>query len=176
MSHPIITGKSGRQFAAHAAGLIALIIDQQERFLMLSSPKHAGKWEPVNGAYDANETILEGLKREIREEAGTEIQVRPISAVHSYNFRYDEIVPKMVSIVFLFEYLGGEVIPGDDMADSQIKWMSLEEINSGDYEIIAPSQQNWVYERAVKFYHLLKDEMPVELQPSFDGLTNKYGE
>lgn len=176
MSYPIVTGKSGRKFAAHVAGLIALIIDKQERFLMLSSPKRAGKWEPVNGAYDADETILDGLRREIREEAGTAIQIRPITAVHSYNFRYDEIVPKMMSIIFLFEYLGGEVIAGDDMAGSEIKWMSLEEINGGDYKIIAPSTQNWVYERAIKFYRLLKDETPVELQPSFDGTTNKYGE
>jgi hypothetical protein len=39
-----------------------------------------------------------------------------------------------------------------------------------------PLAQNWVYERAVQFYRLLKDKSAVELQPSYDGLTNKYGD
>lgn len=174
--NPIITAKSGRNFAAHAAGLIALIIDKEERFLMLSQPKRAGKWEPVNGAYDAGETVLEGMLREIGEEAGKEVKVRPITVVHSYNFRYDELVPQMLSVIFLFEYLGGEVAPDDDMAGSEVMWMSLEDIHSGNYDIIVPSQQLWVYDRAVKFYRLLKDEPEINLQPSYEGLKNKYGE
>jgi 8-oxo-dGTP pyrophosphatase MutT (NUDIX family) len=173
---PIITAKSGRQFVGHAAGLIALIINQEERFLMLSQPKRAGKWEPVNGAYDAGETLLEGMLREIGEEAGKAVRVRPLTVVHSYNFRYDDAVPKMLSVIFLFEYLGGEVAPDDDMAGSEVKWMSVEEIHSGNYNIIVPSQQLWIYDRAVKFYHLLKDAPEVNLQPSYDGLRNKYGE
>src|SRR5215510_14552152 len=107
----VITAKSGRKFAGHAAGLIAFIINPEERFLMLSQPKRAGKWEPVNGAYDADETVLEGMLREIGEEAGKSVKVRPLTTVHSYNFRYDDNVPKMLSVIFLFEYLGGEVAP-----------------------------------------------------------------
>jgi len=176
MSHPTVTGKKGRKFETHAAAVVAFIINKEERFLMLSSPKHPNQWEPVDGAYDGGETILEGMLREIREEAGEQVQVRPISAVHTFNFHYDETIPHMISIVFLFEYLGGEVIPGDDMAGSEVKWMSVEDINSGDYQIIVPSEQNWVYERAVKFYRLLKDETAINLQPSFSRTTNKYGD
>lgn len=172
----VIKAKSGREFAGHAAGLVALIIDKDERFLMLSQPKRAGKWEPVNGAYDAGETVLEGMLREIGEEAGKAVKVRPITAVHTYNFRYDELVPQMLSVIFLFEYLDGEVAPDDDMAGSEIKWMSLEDIHSGNYDIIVPSQQLWVYDRAVKFYRLLRDEPEINLQPSYEGLKNKYGE
>jgi 8-oxo-dGTP pyrophosphatase MutT (NUDIX family) len=172
---PIITAKSGRKFAGHAAGLVAFIINQEERFLMLSQPKRVGKWEPVNGAYDADETIVEGMFREIGEEAGKAVRVRPLTTVHTYNFRYDDDVPKMLSVIFLFEYLGGEVAP-DDMAGSEVIWMSLEDIHSGNYNIIVPSQQLWVYDRAVHFYRLLKDAPEVNLQPNYDGQKNKYGE
>jgi 8-oxo-dGTP pyrophosphatase MutT (NUDIX family) len=171
-----ITAKSGRKFAGHAAGLIALIINQDERFLMLSQPKRAGKWEPVNGAYDAGETILEGLMREIAEEAGKAVRVRPLTAVHTYNFRYDDTVSQMLSLIFLFEYLGGDVAPDDDMAGSEVLWMSLADIHSGRFNIIVPSEQLWAYDRAVKFYRLLKDEAEVNLQPSYEGFKNKYGE
>jgi len=176
MSYPIIVGKKGRVFETHAAGLNAVIIDSQERSLTLSSPQRDGYREPVNGGYDGGETILTGLMREIHEEAGEQIVVRPITAVHSYNFRYDETIPHMISLIFLFEYLGGEVIPGDDMTGSEIKWMSLDEIQSGEYEIIVPNCQAWVYERAVKFYRLLKNEAPIELQPDLSNIKNKYGD
>lgn len=173
MTQHTITAQSGREFAAFPAGLIALIIDKQERFLLLKHPKH-GTYEPVNGAYDAGETMLAGLQREIREEAGEEIQVRPISAVHSYNFRYDETIPHMISLIFLFEYVGGEIIPGDDMIGAEVKWLTVAEINSGDYQIPVPNQAMWVYERAVKLYRLLKDETPVDLQPSQESMSRKY--
>ena len=176
MTHPIVIAKSGRQFKTHAAALVALIINREEHFLMLSNPQREGKWEPVNGAYDGGETMLEGMIREIREEAGEQIQVRPISAVHTFNFRYDEQLPRLLCLIFLYEYLGGEVITGDDMAGSEIKWMSLEDINSGDYEIIIPFKMNWVYERAVKLYRIFKDESNIDLQPTFQESTNKYGE
>lgn len=177
MTHPKISGNKGRQFDAHAAGLIALIIDKDERFLMLSAPDRDGKWEPVNGAYDGGETVLDGFLREIREEAGEDVRVRPISNVHTYNFRYDDVIPHMISITFLFEYLSGEVIPGDDMTGSAVKWMTLEEIISGTYPVIVPrSNEHWVYERAIKFYRLLKDEPPVELQPDYTNIKNKYGD
>lgn len=173
MEHKIIAA-SGREFEAHAAGLIALIIDPQERFLLLSHPRCPGKWEPVNGAYDANETVLDGLLREIREEAGAQIRVRPLTAVHSYSFRYDDQVPQMISLIFLFEYAGGEVIAADDMQGSEVRWLTIDEITSGAYEVIIPSQQLWVYERALKLYRLLKDEPAVILQPDPQTTRNKY--
>lgn len=158
MNYPQISGLSGRQFDTHAAALIALIIDSQERFLMLSSPKRSGRWECVNGAYDAEESVMDGFLREIREEAGDNVRVRPITAIHTYNFHYDDTIPLMISIVFLFEYLGGDIIPGDDMAGSDVKWMTLDDIYNSDYEIIVPAGALWVYQRGVQFYQLLKDD------------------
>lgn len=168
-----ITANSGREFSVFPVGLIALIIDQQDRFLMLRHPKH-GTYEPVNGGYNGGETLLEGLMREIREEVGEQVEVRPITTVHTYNFRYDDTVPYMISVIFLFEYVGGQVIPGDDMVDAEIKWMTVAEINSGQYRIPVPNQITWVYERAVKLSRLLKDEPAVQLQPPLESMLRKY--
>jgi 8-oxo-dGTP pyrophosphatase MutT (NUDIX family) len=46
----------------------------------------------INGGLDAEETILDGMLREVREEAGTEIRVRPLGAIHAYTFRFDDHV------------------------------------------------------------------------------------
>jgi ADP-ribose pyrophosphatase YjhB (NUDIX family) len=173
MTQHTITANSGRQFAVFPIGLIALIIDPQERLLMLKHPTH-GTYEPVNGGYDGGETLLEGFLREIREEAGAEVQVRPITAVHTYNFRYDDSLPYMISIVFLFEYVSGDVIPGDDMVGAEIKWMTVAEINGGQYRIPVPTQVTWVYERAAQLYRLLKDEPAVQFQPPLESMSRKY--
>jgi ADP-ribose pyrophosphatase YjhB (NUDIX family) len=171
-----ILASSGRVFNACAVGLVALIVRADERILMLAHPKRPNKWEPPNGAFDGNETILDGLMREIREEAGEQIQVRPLGALHTYTFRYDDSIRYMVSIVYLFAYEGGEVIPGDDMAGSQVMWMSANEATNGAYDIIVPSEQPWLFKRAVDVYRLLKDAPPVIQQPEWTGKKNKYGE
>lgn len=175
--HTIITAASGRQFAASACGLIAFIMRDDERFLMLAHPQRPGQWEPPNGAYDGDETLLDGVMREIAEEAGPDVQVRPLGVVHAYNFRYDDILRHMISIIFLFEYDGGPVQPGDDMTGSNVLWMSVEQAESDAFNIIVPSKQRWLFRRARDLYRLWKNQPDQQLQPNFDETSkNKYGE
>ncbi len=176
-SHNKIISKRGRKFAASAVGLVAFIVRNDERILMLSSPKRPDKWEPPNGAYDGDETILEGVMREIREEAANEIMVRPLGALHAYSYRYDDVLQFMVGIAYLFAYEAGEVHAGDDMVGSQIKWMSVEEAESGNYEIIVPQKQIFLFRRAVELYRLWKDIPSIDLQPTYTANDkNKYGD
>lgn len=174
--YPTITSRRGRVFPCYPAALLALIIDSDERLLMLSNPKSDDEWECINGGMDAYETILDGTLREIREEAGSAIQVRPLGIVHAYTYAYDEQLAHVFSIVYLLEYLGGEVIPGDDMAGSRIRWFSVDELESGEYTTLAPNGIPWVFRRAVELYRLLKNQPDVELQPRFDENPRpKYG-
>lgn len=176
-SHSKIISKNGRKFTASAVGLVAFIVREDERILMLSSPKRPDKWEPPNGAYDGDETILEGVMREICEEAGKDIQVRPLGALHAYSYRYDDVVQFMVGIAYLFAYEGGEVQAGDDMTGSQIKWMSVEEAESGNFDIIVPQKQVYLFRRALELYRLWKDAPAISLQPIYTpDDKNKYGD
>ncbi|MEI2650149.1 MAG: NUDIX hydrolase [Dermatophilaceae bacterium] len=38
-----------------------------------------GKWEPPGGFLELDETIEEGVRREVREEAGAEIEIGPLT-------------------------------------------------------------------------------------------------
>jgi 8-oxo-dGTP diphosphatase len=172
---PIVTDTRGRQFATSVAAVLALIINPDEQFLLLSSPKRPGQWEVVNGALDAGETLLAAALREVGEEAGTAVRVRPLGVVHAYTYRYDDIVQYLISISYLLAYEGGDVAAGDDMRGSQVGWFSLEQIERGDIDVIVPQQQGWLFRRALDMYRLLKDQPAVELQPHFDETTrNKY--
>jgi 8-oxo-dGTP pyrophosphatase MutT (NUDIX family) len=173
---PLITDATGRrQFVCSPAAVLAFIVDQSERFLMLAHPSRPDRWEPVNGALDAEETILEAVLRETSEEAGDQIQVRPLGTVHAYTYRFDDSAQFMISIAYLLAYEGGEVIPGDDMTGSEVRWMTVEELTDGRVDVIVPQDQAWLYHRALELYRLWKDQSPALLQPVFDETTrNKY--
>jgi ADP-ribose pyrophosphatase YjhB (NUDIX family) len=172
---PLIPDATGRRmFACSAAGVLAFIVDAQERLLLLAHPRRKGEWEVVNGALDAEETILEGVLREIREEAGPAVRVRPLGTVHSYTFRYDDAVPYMLSIAYLVAYEGGPIEPGDDMCGSQYRWWGLDELNDDHVKLIVPRDQKWMAARAIELYRLWKDQS-VDLQPANDpAARTKY--
>ncbi|MEW5868296.1 MAG: NUDIX hydrolase [Chloroflexota bacterium] len=172
---PVITAADGRRkFACSPAAVLAFIVDAEERLLLLAHPHRKGEWEVINGALNANETILEGVLREVREEAGPAVQARPLGTVHAYTFRYDDNVQYMLTTCYLLIYEGGEILPGDDMQGSQYRWWRLDEIADPQVRLIVPRDQKWLLGRAVELYRLWKDQA-VDLQPERDpAARTKY--
>lgn len=157
----VITAKGDREFACSAVALVVFIVNENEEFLMLSSPakrRHEDTWETVSG-------VLAGALRETREEIGSNARIRPLGMVHANTFHYDEHVQYMISLVFVMAYEGGDIRPGDDMAGSAYKWMSLEELEDKKLKLLEPSSRPWVLRRAIELYRLWKDQDvgPVEL-------------
>jgi len=116
---PVLTAPSGRPFACFPAIVLVFIVDDG-KLLLLSDPKYPGQWQVVKGALEAGETILEGALREVREEAGPEVRVRPLGTVHALTLQSAGI-PYIV-IYYLMAYEGGAIEPGDDMLGSQVRW------------------------------------------------------
>ena len=172
---PTITVSSGRRLACIPAAILAFIVNADERMLMLAHPNSGGRWEVINGALEHGETLLAGCLREIREEAGGQIQVRPLSLLHGYSCPYDENVLHMLSLCYVLAYEGGDVIPGDDMANSQVRWVSADEIARGEVDVIMPRDVPWLFERAIELYRLLKDRPLAIHQPQYDSIPpRKY--
>jgi len=172
---PEITDSSGRRkFACSAAGLLVFILDEEERILLLSHPERKGEWEVVNGALEADETILEGALRETREEVGKDIRVRPLGIVHAYTFRYDDNVQYMISLCYLMAYEGGPICPGDDMQGSDFKWWNVDTLADDRVRILVPRDQKWIIGRAIELFRLWKDQEQ-DLQPEQSpNAGNKY--
>jgi ADP-ribose pyrophosphatase YjhB (NUDIX family) len=172
---PTVTNARGdRAFDCFPAAVLVFVVDEDERILILSNPQSDGGWEVVNGALQHGETILEGALRELREEAGPGVRVRPLGIVHVYTHHYDPNIPNMISICYLMAYEGGEVVPGDDMAGSAVRWASAEDIEDESLRMIAP-RQKWLAARAVELYRLWHDQdRPLEKGPDEHG-GYKYG-
>jgi 8-oxo-dGTP pyrophosphatase MutT (NUDIX family) len=155
-AQPELVGENGRRFPGFAAAVLVFIIDpSSRRLLLLSSPTKRGRpgWEIVNGGMEADETLLEGLAREVAEEAGPDVRLRVLGCVHASTWRYDDAVTHMISTFFVASYLGGEIVPGDDMAGSDVRWVTQDEVASmiaaGDALI---PEEVWLFDRAFECF------------------------
>jgi 8-oxo-dGTP pyrophosphatase MutT (NUDIX family) len=159
-----IAASSGRSFATFPAAVVVPIVNRREELLLLESPRRPGWWEPVNGAVDDGETLLEAALREVREEAGSDMRVRPLGVVHASTFAYDARLQRMISVVYLMAHERGATVPGDDMSASRVRWATLSAIESEGVRLLPPLDQSWLRRRTVELFRLWKPEPSVPLQ------------
>ena len=159
-----IASSGGRAFATHPAAVVAVVVNEREEFLLLESPRRPGWWEPVNGVVEAGETLLEAALREVREEAGPDLRVRPLGVVHASTFAYDSLVTHVISVTFLLTHEAGDVVPGDDMHGSRVRWATLSEIDAERLRLVPPLDQPWLRRRAIDLYRLWQPAPAVPLQ------------
>ena len=164
---PIVTAAAPRrrQFVTSPIALQAIIINQAEEVLLLFSPSRNQGWQVVSGGYEAGETLLAGTIREVHEELGPEIRLRPLGLVHAQTFHYDKQVQYMLGVYYLFAYQGGAIQPGDDMTGSAVRWWSLAALDE-EQPVLHVSAQPWLLARAVELYRLWVNQPDRPLQPA----------
>jgi 8-oxo-dGTP pyrophosphatase MutT (NUDIX family) len=155
---PELVSEHGRRFAGFAVAVLAFIVDPDtRRFLLLSSPAKRPRpgWEVVNGGVEAGETPLAGLAREVAEEAGPGVRIEVLGTVHAWSWHYDDQIPLLLSIAYVASYLGGDVVPGDDMLGSEVRWATLDEVRDLDAggTALIPGDV-WLFERALQCFDL----------------------
>jgi 8-oxo-dGTP pyrophosphatase MutT (NUDIX family) len=93
------------------------------------------------GHVDPGESELEAAIREVREEAGVEVElVAELGEVRYWYSRGGHAVPKSV-IFYLFKYVSGDPADHDDEVEDA-RWMALEEAGralsyAGEREMVA---------------------------------------
>lgn len=90
---------------------------------------HKGRADLTGGFLELDEDPITGLKREVREELGVEIDVSLEDLVHVVPHRYeDEAGQWLLSMGFVARLKSGEPSPADDVAD--IKWVTGNEVDT----------------------------------------------
>lgn len=170
----VIASSAGRSFATYPAAVVVPIVNGQEELLLLENPRRRGWWEPVNGGVDAGETLLGAALREVREEVGPDLQVRPLGVVHAATFAYDALIEHVISVTYLMAHESGTPVPGDDMRGSRARWATLDEIESEDLRLVPPFDQAWLRRRTIELFRLWRLAPEVPLQgPLSDTGWNK---
>lgn len=164
---PIIQSENGeREFVCSPAAVIVFVVNEQEEILF-GFHNRRQRWEVVSGALEAEETVLDGALRELHEEMGPAIQVRPLGVIHANSFRYDNNAQYMIGISYLMAYEGGEVFPDDDMRDGGFRWIGLDDLLSERFTVAIP-REKWLLTRAIEAYRLWKDQT-VRLQDPYSN-------
>lgn len=102
----------------HTTVVGCLVRDEDNRVLLIKHCKRG--WEIPQGRVEEGENLLDALRREVREEAGVEIEPGPLAAVWSML-----TPPSAVIFTFIGRYAGGELSCSDDSVDAC--WFSEEE-------------------------------------------------
>jgi len=151
-NYPVWKSDDGkREFAAFPVAVVGFIINDAREFLMFRLPGDDG-WEVVCGKLEAEETPLEGVMRECREEAGSNLILKPLGAFHAYSFQYDTAIQKLLCLAFLLKYESGEPAPGDDMQGAEFRWIALSQILSAQVPVKVPVKYNELFMRAASVF------------------------
>ncbi len=101
----------------HFVSVAALVTNEKGEILLVKSPWRG--WEYPGGLIEPGETFQEALKREVREEAGVEIEVTGFVGICK------NVERNMVNIDFTARYISGELIPSEE--STEVIWATEEE-------------------------------------------------
>lgn len=114
-----MAGKSHKP--THRVGVFALIFDKAGRVL-ISRRVDSGWFNLPGGGVEPDESMPEGLVREVREETSLEVEVGPLVGVYSKPQKHELV------LTFRATVIGGELLPSDE-ADYH-SWIAPDELDS----------------------------------------------
>ena len=103
----------------HIVAACALISNPAGEILVINSPKRG--WEIPGGQIEIGESLIDGLKREIHEEAGVSVEIGLLTGVYS-NIK----TPTKVIFVFLGSYVSGDLTTSAE--SSEVIWAKRDHV------------------------------------------------
>ena len=103
----------------HSVSVAGVIADDHGRALLIQRADNQ-RWEPPGGVLELGETIHEGLRREIKEETGLDIEPVALTGV------YKNMNRGIVALVFRCKITGGDLTTTDEA--SAFRWAANREI------------------------------------------------
>ena len=103
----------------HSVSVAAVITDDHGRALLVQR-RDDHHWEPPGGVLELEEAIEDGLRREVREEAGLDVEPEQLTGV------YKNMARGVVALVFRCKVTGGELTASDETED--FRWAAENEI------------------------------------------------
>ena len=101
----------------HLVSVAGLVTNEEGKILLVNSPWRG--WEYPGGLIEPGETFQEALHREIREEAGVEVEITGFIGICK------NVGKNIVNIDFTCRYTGGELTTSDE--STEVIWATPEE-------------------------------------------------
>ena len=102
----------------HSVSVAGIVVDSSDRVLMIKR-RDNGNWEPPGGVLELDETFEDGVRREVKEETGVDVEVSQLTGV------YKNMSRGIVAMVFRCSPLGGTPRPTDE--STAVQWLPRDE-------------------------------------------------
>jgi 8-oxo-dGTP diphosphatase len=106
--------------AQHSVSVSAAVVAPDGRVLVVHR-RDNGQWEPPGGVLELEETIEDGLRREVLEETGLLVDPVALTGVYKNMSRH------IVALVFRAVVVEGVPHPTDETTD--VRWMTPDEVH-----------------------------------------------
>lgn len=104
----------------HSVSVAGVLTDDNGRVLLIQRADNLC-WEPPGGVLELGETIYEGVRREVREETGLDVEPERLTGV------YKNMTRGVIALVFLCKITGGQLAATDET--SAYRWASPDEFS-----------------------------------------------
>jgi len=128
----------------HPIPAVAAVMIEDGRILLVkrAAEPSKGKWSLPGGSVEWGESLVDALKREVREETGLEIEVEKLAGVFDLIISeppgvtshlplltpHSSLITHHYIIIDYFAHpTGGTLAPGDDADDA--RWVPIEELD-----------------------------------------------
>ena len=101
----------------HLVSVAGLVTNDEGKILLVNSPWRG--WEYPGGLIEPGETFGEALRREIREEAGVEVEILSFVGICK------NVEKNIVNIDFTCRYISGELTTSEE--STEVVWATPEE-------------------------------------------------
>jgi 8-oxo-dGTP diphosphatase len=112
----------------HSVSVAAVITDEHDRVLVVQR-RDNGKWEIPGGILELHESIHDGVRREVEEETGVQIEPERLTGV------YKNLKLGVVALVFRARIVSGQ--PGPTEESQRVDWWTRDAVSAQMAETFA---------------------------------------
>jgi len=105
----------------HSVSVAGVVIDEDGRALIIQRRDNA-HWEPPGGVLERNETITDGLLREVREETGLTVEPVALTGI------YKNMSRGIIALVFRCRVAGGNLMENTEVTG--FRWVQESDVGA----------------------------------------------